>query len=637
MGKHLRHIIALAIVAVGTVAQAQTWSTAQLFNLSSEAGIDVKSARIAASVSGGFHGIYHASDKVRYRRYMGGTLSGPVDVFPGTNFIANGYIAEALNGNVHVVFENWAIGYPQVGWAESSNGGVSFTSPAIISQADANTKHPLIAAFGMDASADAVMSYYNAGSPSDDKELASNRYNGSAWLGDALMESWGNSEYEVFGIGRSPVDGSVYRSFTDSGVLRMRRYNGVSWEPEIVLDNVVRNGDDMHNRQRLAINGAGQVMVIWDQGGKCYSVIYSPGVGVSSTALVTDKGSWGQAACAVGGTTLFYAAYSRDTANHVVGRTWSGGAWQAEEEISNGLPWAFTVDPMLASASDSTLYVTLEYWGNNKPQQYYNVRSPLPLGTTGTISGVVRDQYGRGVRGIGLASSGIGAAGSNTGGAYSMTLPVGTYSVSANQQFFTGQTRTNIVVSPNQTTTVDFAVSGQAPAAVASLAVTSTTQANHVSWTLPTSPQCRGAVIRYSTVSPPATASDGQLFVDQPGSPGQSFTMDHTGLTNGTRIYYAAFAYLNHLGTPYYAAGVSGNGSPAVAPDFDHDGDVDQRDFGHLQTCFSGTFVPQNDPNCQDANLDKAGSDNDVDSDDLAILLNCMSGPGVLAAPDCAG
>lgn len=69
-----------------------------------------------------------------------------------------------------------------------------------------------------------------------------------------------------------------------------------------------------------------------------------------------------------------------------------------------------------------------------------------------------------------------------------------------------------------------------------------------------------------------------------------------------------------------------------IIMDFDSDGDVDQRDFGHFQACLSGTAVTQNDPDCQDAKLD---GDTDVDSNDLAVFLGCLSGPGLPPIQDC--
>ena len=66
-------------------------------------------------------------------------------------------------------------------------------------------------------------------------------------------------------------------------------------------------------------------------------------------------------------------------------------------------------------------------------------------------------------------------------------------------------------------------------------------------------------------------------------------------------------------------------------PDFDGDGDVDQSDFGQLQSCFTGssTWVG---PDCVHADLD---GNQHVDGDDLQAFLDCMSGQGVPAAPGC--
>jgi hypothetical protein len=68
----------------------------------------------------------------------------------------------------------------------------------------------------------------------------------------------------------------------------------------------------------------------------------------------------------------------------------------------------------------------------------------------------------------------------------------------------------------------------------------------------------------------------------------------------------------------------------ATPCDYDHDGDVDQEDFAHLQLCMGS--APGN-PTCQDARLD---GDNDVDADDFALFLACMYGPGVPVPPVCA-
>lgn len=69
-----------------------------------------------------------------------------------------------------------------------------------------------------------------------------------------------------------------------------------------------------------------------------------------------------------------------------------------------------------------------------------------------------------------------------------------------------------------------------------------------------------------------------------------------------------------------------------IRADFDHDGDVDQTDYGHLQACISGTGSTQANPACADALFD---NDSDVDRDDLTVFLGCLSGHGVPADPDC--
>jgi len=66
--------------------------------------------------------------------------------------------------------------------------------------------------------------------------------------------------------------------------------------------------------------------------------------------------------------------------------------------------------------------------------------------------------------------------------------------------------------------------------------------------------------------------------------------------------------------------------------DFDGDTDVDQEDFGHFQTCLTGSGNPAG-TGCQDADLD---SDTDVDLSDFSIFQACLSGPNVPADPGCA-
>ncbi len=74
-------------------------------------------------------------------------------------------------------------------------------------------------------------------------------------------------------------------------------------------------------------------------------------------------------------------------------------------------------------------------------------------------------------------------------------------------------------------------------------------------------------------------------------------------------------------------------GTPPVPGDFDHDDDVDQEDFGHMQHCLD-TVAPPTDPDCADANLDNDTAGH-VNQTDLLVFLGCLSGPGVAGNPDC--
>jgi hypothetical protein len=82
--------------------------------------------------------------------------------------------------------------------------------------------------------------------------------------------------------------------------------------------------------------------------------------------------------------------------------------------------------------------------------------------------------------------------------------------------------------------------------------------------------------------------------------------------------------------------------SPQIVPvsltiyqpgDCDGDGDVDQNDFGVIQSCQTGLDVPQPAPGCACALMD---TDSDVDTADLDLWMQCLSGPGVPASLDCA-
>ncbi|MBI4579211.1 MAG: hypothetical protein HY718_05880, partial [Planctomycetes bacterium] len=73
---------------------------------------------------------------------------------------------------------------------------------------------------------------------------------------------------------------------------------------------------------------------------------------------------------------------------------------------------------------------------------------------------------------------------------------------------------------------------------------------------------------------------------------------------------------------------------PGVDADFDDDGDVDAVDFAYLEACLSGYDVPQGDAACQAMRLD---GDADIDHHDVKLFVDCASGPGIPAVPECVG
>jgi len=171
---------------------------------------------------------------------------------------------------------------------------------------------------------------------------------------------------------------------------------------------------------------------------------------------------------------------------------------------------------------------------------------------------------------------------------------------------------------------------GTPPGTVTNLRLLRNGREVEVSWTNPADADFAGTMIRFAVAAAPALPTEGTLLCDCPANPGSSDSFIDSNPPVGL-VFYSAFAY--DRGIPSYAAPISASIWMSGPGDFDGDGDVDQVDFGHLQTCFSGPYVPQTDPGCRNAMLDY---DNDVDSEDFAIFQACFSGSNVLADPSCA-
>ncbi len=615
------------VVLIGASSAHGQWSGAQLLNLPPENGQGaIKKPDVCRAAAGGFHVVYRhhlnsGTVPMKYRRYLNGTLQPMVTAAVAPDYAWDEFICESGTGEIHISWEDWYAA-ANVGWTKSTNGGASFLPYSRITNFTASAKAPRIAPVGAANSSEIMLVVADPAT----KLIQSSRYNGSTWSPVTSTGFGYGTEYQIFGICRSPLDGSVYAgSNSSSGTYSLLRYTGY-WSSTDVQTT------GFYARQAVAVNEGGQVMVCWERDSGWYARLYTP-TQSWGPILVVGSGGFGSVV-AIPGTTSFYTAYSAgDSPSRIRGKTYANGSWGSEEVISVGLPDAQSLDPRVAVGTDGSMLCCWEYWPSGaNAQAWYSVRQAPAAQPRGTIAGVVRDQNGAGVPGVGVMTSSGAAASTGSDGAYAISSPVGTFSATALKEDYTTQTVGNVAVAQNQTTTVNFVINAQPSASVASFVVIASTTQNLLQWINPWSTQYAGTRIVYRTDAFPTSATDGTLVVDVPAAPGSSRMFTHTGLTNGVTCYYAAFAYAQG-GSRFYAPGVNAAATPAVRPDFDRDGDVDQSDFGLMQSCFSGAFIRQDEPNCAPARLD---SDTDVDQDDLTALMGCYHGAGVYAPPNCS-
>ncbi|GMU22595.1 MAG: hypothetical protein AMXMBFR13_26800 [Phycisphaerae bacterium] len=623
---------ALLVLGAAGAASAQ-WTTAQMLNDPSENSGAIKEPAICPAASGGFHVTYRyfAPNGVRlqYRRYLNGSLSAIKNPPLATGTIFGGDICEAGNGDIHVVFEDWN-GTLSTGWTKSSDGGLTWLPYQEITAFGDVGKIPQIAHFGPSNGGEVVM---NVGKPNG-KDVWYNHYrlvNGT-WQWNGFGADTGHnygSEYELGLMARSLFDGSVYRLLDDGDWVSWQRYNGTNW----TTTHVEHTG--FFARASIAVNPAGQVMATWEKDNAFSSRVYTPGSGMGPVQMIAGPehsnghGGYGMVS-AFPDNNDFYAVYVKDT-NRVRGRRWSNGSWLAEEVVSVGQTPEFTVNAQVCTGPGGWVYACWEYWGSGDARAWYSVRTGVPPAPTGTVSGIVRDQYGVVVSGAAV-SAGVAATVTGAGGAYSLALPAGNYSIGASKDYYTGQTVNSVAVTAGQTTPLDLMISGNPPAPVSEFAASGGNESIQLSWRNASSAQAQGTLIRYRTDGYPAGPQDGTLLINKSTSPNTLDSVDHSNTVNGVTYYYRAFAYYTDA-SAHYSAPAAATGVSAVRADYDRDGDVDISDFGHFQICLTGSSIAQPDPACLDTRLD---ADADVDQNDFGIFQNCMSGPNVYAEPSCA-
>jgi hypothetical protein len=261
---------------------------------------------------------------------------------------------------------------------------------------------------------------------------------------------------------------------------------------------------------------------------------------------------------------------------------------------------------------------------------YVSSQSVGTPGPQGSLAGEVRDQFDSPVPGA-TVSTGNAAGLTDGSGQYLFQAPVGTYTLTCTKQYFSGSSQGNVTVLANSTTHANFMITRQAPMSVSDFTVTAGNETNQLQWSNPTSGQFAGTLIVYKTTGFPTGPGDGTLLIDKSNTPPTMDGHTHANITNGVTYYYTAFAHDG--GAPnLYASGVNASGTPFFFIDYDHDGDIDQSDFAHVQNCLSGTNVEQSITGCLNTRLD---GDLDVDGEDLNLFLDCYSGPEVYAEPEC--
>lgn len=618
----------MVVAMIPGSAMAQSWSTAQPLSPADGDVVD-----LAPAASGGFHAVYRSPNRVNYRRFTN-SLGPVIGVFT-SGFNSGPAVAESPNGtDVHVVFENWVgSSAPQVGWARSTNNGTSFSGVTNITASDGCAKWPMLTPYGTGTNPAMLMSYFRSGSTGGcNKSYYFSLFNGASWSSEASAGFGSNSEYDCWGQAWSPKDGSIYRTNTvGQSQSQIRQYNGAWGTPTTLL-----NGS-WTVRQHLAINPAGQVMVMWDQDGRIKSQLFTPGGGPGPIIDIAVGGYSGSCDVAsIPGTNQFYMVVGKQGgAFRVVGRRFAGGAWGGEELVMTGLADNFLAYPSLAiSPVTGQMYCAWQYhWPDSFAQIFYSVRSAPPSPTVGTLTGTVTDQNGNPQFAVTIDAVGGESAVTDANGVYTMQVPVGTYTVNASKNFTSGASAAGVQVTAGNTTVRNFSITVTGPDPVSSFQVLSSpTTKNNLRWVNPTSGQFYATSLRYRTDGVnPTGPNDGTLIAVFQNTPGSTQTFTHQNLTNGVTYRYATFTRDNNQ-VPTYSLGVYAQGTPAVTPDFDRDGDVDQSDFGFLQGCLTGPGGFAGGP-CVAAMLDDV--DSDVDNADLNVLLGCFSGPDVYAVPTC--
>lgn len=340
----------------------------------------IKTPVITAGIDGGFHAAYLVMSSpqpmLRYRHFDG-VLAPARTVTNTARFLANPAITVGSEGQAHLVWENWNTG-PEVGWAHTTKTG-GITPTRVISTSAERAKWPQVAAIGFTGEPNGLVqspilvSYWNSSS----RQLRGIRH-AFGWGPDQSAGANGANEYQVTGMARSPLDGSVYRLFgRQNGAtydIAYIRFTGSAWQAPV---NVVTGLTYFPSRFSVAVSSGGWILAAWDSSNSTSGRLFVPGQGWSSVLSLYNKSFHGNVV-AMPGTNDFYVfnPYAR---SFVTARPVLDGVQYPLEYLGTNLPDSFIPHVQGTAAADGTLYATWEYWANNgqqNPQAYYAVRTP---------------------------------------------------------------------------------------------------------------------------------------------------------------------------------------------------------------------------------------------------------------------
>lgn len=358
-----------------SLACAATWIGGGRFHSLNE--IAVKEPRVCASKDGGFHLTYRrekpAPFAIRYAHYKGGRFTEPVNAHT-LGFLSTGDVAEAGNGDIWLLWENWTE-EEQLWAARSTDKGVNWTKYQVTNHTyspgdwNGHAKSPTLSPFGPANSPNMLACSIHV----KFSQLYHSTFNGASWTAHVPSGIGTDNRYAAFGLARHP-DGSVYRTYarqiSGQWQLCFRRFDGSAFGSEVVVSQMT--GGRFVARPAIAINEAGQILTTWDDTERVLARFFDPVSGWGPQTQVANGHSGG--VTAVPGRNDFYIACSGENLNRAQGRHVLNGVYApANDNISVGMPNMFTVNVDVACDPNGVMLCTYEVWPSGEPQGFFSV------------------------------------------------------------------------------------------------------------------------------------------------------------------------------------------------------------------------------------------------------------------------